>query len=180
MKKSSPYLLTEIERIDRNWNRIEIEKKLLAVLTKPISNMQKKLYGPFLSMGFNCLKAGASSRRQFIWSSQKFWYRLFQKYMWRTYTGLSNKISDRVCKKNIFLNKPCVYTMTYICLKTVILFLYLSSYFSYCNPFKVLLFQLLASLLLKQFFNKWVYLLQIDLLYHLYSCRIYLEYFQVQ
>ena len=48
MKKSSPYLLTEIERIDRNGNGIEIEKKILAVLTKPISNMQKKLYGSFL------------------------------------------------------------------------------------------------------------------------------------
>ena len=31
----------------------------------PHNKKKKKLYGPFLWMGFNCLKARATSRRQF-------------------------------------------------------------------------------------------------------------------
>ena len=34
---------------------------------------KKKLYGPFLWMGFNCLKATATSRRQFTVDLTKFW-----------------------------------------------------------------------------------------------------------
>ena len=30
----------------------------------------KKLYGPFLWMGFNCLKAGATLRRQFAFTTK--------------------------------------------------------------------------------------------------------------
>ena len=40
----------------------KIEMKAVKVPTK---KKKKKLYGPFLWMGFNCLKARATSRRQF-------------------------------------------------------------------------------------------------------------------
>ena len=39
-------------------------KKLLTAFPKNLK-LKKKLYGPFLWMGFNCLKATATSRRQF-------------------------------------------------------------------------------------------------------------------
>ena len=35
------------------------------VLDDVVNKKKKKLYGPFLWMGFNCLKARATSRRQF-------------------------------------------------------------------------------------------------------------------
>ena len=41
----------------------------------------KKLYGPFLWMGFNCLKARATSRRQFTFYHsvpRNFWYSLYR------------------------------------------------------------------------------------------------------
>ena len=41
----------------------------------------KNLYGPFLWMGFNCLKARATSRRQFTiyhWAPRNSWYLLYR------------------------------------------------------------------------------------------------------
>ena len=43
--------------------------------------LKKKLYGPFLWMGFNCLKATATSRRQFTFYHsvpRKSWYSFYQ------------------------------------------------------------------------------------------------------
>ena len=40
---------------------------------------KKKLYGPFLWMGFNCLKARATSRRQFISMSAYMRKNIFEK-----------------------------------------------------------------------------------------------------
>ena len=42
--------------------QVKIEEKFKAFVT---ANLKKKLYGPFLWMGFNYLKARATSRRQF-------------------------------------------------------------------------------------------------------------------
>ena len=43
--------------------------------------LKKKLYGPFLWMGFNCLKARATSRRQFTFYHlvpRNSWYSLYR------------------------------------------------------------------------------------------------------
>ena len=45
-----------------------VDKNVLEIMTllnTVFLLIKKKLYGPFLCMGFNCLKARATSRRQF-------------------------------------------------------------------------------------------------------------------
>ena len=60
--------------------------QLLVTCVSPVyivvdKKLKKKLYGPFLWMGFNCLKATATSRRQFIFYHlvpRNFWYSFYQ------------------------------------------------------------------------------------------------------
>ena len=45
---------------------VNVDNIVISKLVKTtIKKLKKKLYGPFLWMGFNCLKARATSRRQF-------------------------------------------------------------------------------------------------------------------
>ena len=51
------------------------------VKMKPVTNFKKKLHGPFLWMGFNCLKATATPRRQFTFYHsvpRNSWYSFYQ------------------------------------------------------------------------------------------------------
>ena len=52
---------------------------LLKVTGKVQKNFTLKLYGPFLWIGFNCLKASATSRRQFTF------YHLVPRYSWYSF-----------------------------------------------------------------------------------------------
>ena len=57
--------------------------KPISLLTKTLTLKKKQLYGPFLWMGFNCLKARATSRRQFTFYHEvprNFWYSYCQPW----------------------------------------------------------------------------------------------------
>ena len=61
-----------------NW-MLSCVRKYCSSINSPFT--QKKLYGPFLWMGFNCLKARATSRRHFAfyrYAPRNSWYSFYQ------------------------------------------------------------------------------------------------------
>ena len=72
-QKTLKYITVKIYFIKKTIDQIRfvfLSKRICAPL-----DLKKKLYGPFLWMGLNCLKARATSRRQFtflIWATTFF------------------------------------------------------------------------------------------------------------
>ena len=80
-----------------------------------VLNNLKKLYGPFLWMGFNCLKATATSRRQFTFYHsvpRNSWYSFYRPRKdkrlsrpWSHPVVLSTGPLDWESRSNIFMEK---------------------------------------------------------------------------
>ena len=67
------------------------QRYLAQCLVNMVLLLKKKLYGPFLWMGFNCLKARATSRRQFTFyhlsdtsfNANKIYAKIFKREPWK-------------------------------------------------------------------------------------------------
>ena len=73
--------ITKVKQLINNLNR-ESDMSITLKMTNDKDNQKKKkLYGPFLWMGFNCLKATATSRRQFNFYHsvpRNYWYSFYR------------------------------------------------------------------------------------------------------
>ena len=65
-----------------NWNHpLQTNLKPRFTERKSRRNIKKKLYGPFLWIGFNCLKATSTSKRQFTFYHsvpRNYWYSFYR------------------------------------------------------------------------------------------------------
>ena len=59
-------LTTDEELANMELNEVQLKLRSLGEFSKKSETLEKKkLYGPFIWMGFNCLKARVTPRRQF-------------------------------------------------------------------------------------------------------------------
>ena len=97
--------------------KIELKQKDYAIE----NTFLLKLYGPFLWMGFNCLKATATSRRQFT-----FYHSVPRNYWYSFYRPCKDERLSRPWSHPVVLNTylflkaiPCVYCTICNCLFTM-------------------------------------------------------------
>ena len=87
-------LRDEVKEMNTNFKKLQADAKTVKKKTL--------LYGPFLRMGFNCLKARATSRRKFTFNEKVSWYRVTAEQMpstfpedvwncWNTYIYISTE-----------------------------------------------------------------------------------------
>ena len=92
----SQYLLFNIF----TWKKpVYVSCKLLVFFQNLIDKKKTKLYGPFLWMGFNCLKATATSRRQFT-----FYHSVPRNYWYSFYRPRKNERLSRPWSHPVVLN----------------------------------------------------------------------------